>query len=77
MNCILIGIRALAEGCKYLQEVNLSGCPLITDVSISAIAKHCHYLQSINLAYTSITDDSGYYLAQSACAPKLQVKYII
>ena len=70
---MFIGIIALAEGCKRLIEINLSGCPLVSDDSVQALAENCDNLRSVNLAYTNITDEGAYYLAYGACGPKLQV----
>ena len=70
---MFIGIIALAEGGKRLIEINLSGCPLVSDNSVQALAENCDNLRSVNLAYTNITDEGGYYLAYGACGPKLQV----
>lgn len=69
---MFIGIIALAEGCKRLIEINLSGCPLVSDDSVQALAESCENLRSVNLAYTNITDEGAYYLAYGACGPKLQ-----
>lgn len=73
--CYSVGVEALAAGCKGLIELNLSGCPQITDTSILAVCKHSTYLRNVNLAYTHITDYGLYRLSRGVCAKKLQVSY--
>jgi len=64
---------ALAENCKRMTELNLSGCRKITDKSLLAIADHSSQLMNINLAYTSISDTGTLALATGVCASKLHV----
>ncbi|XP_067930515.1 protein AMN1 homolog [Watersipora subatra] len=70
------GVEALAKECNRLIELNLSGCTNITDTSTRAISKFCSHLQSLNLAYTSITDESAYNLAQGVCSENLKEVHI-
>jgi hypothetical protein len=60
-------VQVLAENCKYLQKLNVSNNPGVSDVSIIPLASiYCHNLTSINLWHTGITSASVRVLLQSS-----------
>lgn len=69
------GLSALAEGCRYLKELNIHSdedngtdiCAVgITDASILKLTESCQYLEKLSLIYLpSLTDESMYAIARN------------
>eukprot|EP00937_MAST-01D_sp_MAST-1D-sp2_P001147 g1147.t1 len=58
------GLRALAENCKGLTEIDLADTK-ITDAGLRALAKNCKGLTDIDLSFTKITDAAIIALAEN------------
>lgn len=54
-----VSLLALAEGCRDLQSISLSGCEMITDVGISWIANGCRKLTQLNIANCYKVSNAG------------------
>lgn len=57
------GIKHMAFNCRYLERINISGCPNLTDLSVQYISGVCHYLNTIDISgLPHISDRSIKYL---------------
>lgn len=45
----------LSKCCRMLRELNIGGCPLVSDVSLFAIGENCSHLNSINFSKTDVS----------------------
>ena len=78
--CSLIDDRPIcvAAQCRFLIELNLSGCVLISDISVVALSKFSSLLRCLNLSRTQVTDFGLISLANGVCSKHLsevQVPY--
>lgn len=56
--------RTLANHCHNIEQLDLSECNKITDISVESISRHCSKLASINLeSCSNITDNSLKYIS--------------
>lgn len=56
--------RTLANHCHNIEQLDLSECNKITDISTESISRHCSKLASINLeSCSNITDNSLKYVS--------------
>ena len=54
------GVRALAQGCNYLQSINIGGySSQLTDASLAAIGESCRGLTSIDMSGNCNMTDGG------------------
>lgn len=58
-------LKAIGTHCLRLMELDLTGCVKITDAGINAL-RHLTHLRALALTQTHITDDSLFYIGQSA-----------
>lgn len=68
----------VAAKCQFLTELNLSGCVLVTDISVVALSKFAPELKCLNLSRTQVTDFGLLSLANGVCSKmlsELQVPY--
>ena len=45
-----MGISAVADGCPFLNNIDLSGCRQITDESLLALSRRSRHLTNINIS---------------------------
>jgi len=64
------GVKVLVSRCPNLKYVNLSGCPRVTDYSLSLIAQHCKGLEELKVAECKISD-FGLQLVAQECKSHL------
>lgn len=63
-NLFLCACRTLAFHCPNIENLDLSECKKITDISTQSISKNCVRLAAINLqSCSNITDDSLKYIS--------------
>lgn len=78
----LILYRTLANHCHNIEQLDLSECNKITDISTESISRHCSKLASINLeSCSNTTDNSLKYISDgcpvSTCKQTKKLKFVI
>lgn len=65
-------VICIASKLQNLTELNLGGCPLITDVSVEALSSHSRNLQCLNLTRTKVSDIGLLYISNGVFKDKLR-----
>lgn len=63
-------VISLAENCKNLQYLCLSGCNRLTDASLVILAQQCHQLNTLEVAGCSQFTDTGFQALARVSMPK-------
>lgn len=61
-------VISLAENCKNLQYLCLSGCNRLTDASLIILAQQCHQLSTLEVAGCSQFTDAGFQALSRVCS---------
>ena len=59
-------VVSVARSCRFLRDVNLTKCVLLTDQAVQELCTHCPELTSINASYCSALTDAAFAIPAAA-----------
>lgn len=66
-NLSIVGERALAHRCKYLERISFEGCDQLSDKALLAFAKEAAEMRAINFARCPKLTDDGFIPLIESC----------
>lgn len=67
------GLSSVAQGCRALRSLHLTGCRFITDATLRALSENCNNLEELGLQGCSNITDSGLSVLVVGCK---KLKYL-